>query len=188
MNGCLDPVKTRGWCSKHYQRWRAHGDPLSVMKRHAPNGTLHRFFEEALLLETDDCILWPYAKGRSGYGVIGIEGKQYKVHRLALLRSTGVEDDPRVLCIHGHCHNKLCFNPRHLSWGDTRRNAEDRVRDGTHFTCETHPMSKLSWADVDEIRRRYRQGGVLQRELAAEFGCNQQQVSNIVNNRMWKST
>lgn len=26
--GCNDRRRSRGWCLKHYQRWRAHGDPL----------------------------------------------------------------------------------------------------------------------------------------------------------------
>lgn len=30
IGGCCNPVlnKTRGWCSMHYQRWQANGDPL----------------------------------------------------------------------------------------------------------------------------------------------------------------
>jgi hypothetical protein len=27
IEGCEGPVKARGWCTKHYMRWRAHGDP-----------------------------------------------------------------------------------------------------------------------------------------------------------------
>lgn len=28
IDGCLDPIKARGWCRKHYLRWHRHGDPL----------------------------------------------------------------------------------------------------------------------------------------------------------------
>lgn len=28
VNGCELPVIARGWCSKHYTRWKTHGDPL----------------------------------------------------------------------------------------------------------------------------------------------------------------
>lgn len=27
---CGKPVKTRGWCTRHYTRWLRHGDPLAV--------------------------------------------------------------------------------------------------------------------------------------------------------------
>lgn len=27
VDGCDTPAKTRGWCVKHYERWRRHGDP-----------------------------------------------------------------------------------------------------------------------------------------------------------------
>lgn len=27
VRGCYDPPKVRGWCQRHYQVWRRHGDP-----------------------------------------------------------------------------------------------------------------------------------------------------------------
>ncbi len=32
IEGCENKVKTRGWCVKHYTRWRRHGDPNIVLK------------------------------------------------------------------------------------------------------------------------------------------------------------
>ena len=32
VEGCDNIVKTRGWCVKHYTRWRNHGDPLITHK------------------------------------------------------------------------------------------------------------------------------------------------------------
>jgi hypothetical protein len=31
VDGCDDPSETRGWCEKHYQRWRIHGDPTTFL-------------------------------------------------------------------------------------------------------------------------------------------------------------
>lgn len=28
IEGCENPHRSRGWCELHYNRWRAHGDPL----------------------------------------------------------------------------------------------------------------------------------------------------------------
>lgn len=42
VEGCLDPARTRGWCSNHYVRWRHTGDPLKTVPdtRPAPSNTL----------------------------------------------------------------------------------------------------------------------------------------------------
>lgn len=32
IDGCDLLVACRGWCSKHYTRWRRHGDPLSITR------------------------------------------------------------------------------------------------------------------------------------------------------------
>ena len=36
IDGCESPVKSRGWCSKHWQRWYKHGDPEWVPPAPAP--------------------------------------------------------------------------------------------------------------------------------------------------------
>jgi hypothetical protein len=36
VRGCRDDARTKGWCSKHYQRFVKHGDPLITQK--AANG------------------------------------------------------------------------------------------------------------------------------------------------------
>lgn len=49
-----------------------------------------------------------------------------------------------------------------------------------------HNLSiKLTEDDVREIRRRYAEGGVLQRELAREFEVSKQLISKIVNRQVW---
>ena len=32
IEGCSSKVAARGWCSKHYYRWRKYGDPLAVAR------------------------------------------------------------------------------------------------------------------------------------------------------------
>lgn len=34
--GCKKPLKSRGWCSMHYERWRRHGSPEVVLARKPP--------------------------------------------------------------------------------------------------------------------------------------------------------
>jgi HNH endonuclease len=41
ISDCGKPVLGRGWCSKHYDRWLRHGDPLTLIRREPGAGTLH---------------------------------------------------------------------------------------------------------------------------------------------------
>lgn len=33
VDGCESPLECRGWCNKHYLRWRKYGDPLKLRER-----------------------------------------------------------------------------------------------------------------------------------------------------------
>lgn len=33
ISECTSPTVGRGWCRKHYHRWRTHGDPLTLLRR-----------------------------------------------------------------------------------------------------------------------------------------------------------
>ena len=39
IEGCEGKFLARGWCRKHYQRWRKNGDPLKAKFERAPNGS-----------------------------------------------------------------------------------------------------------------------------------------------------
>lgn len=45
--------------------------------------------------------------------------------------------------------------------------------------------TKLTDADVAEIRRRYAAGGVRMRALGAEYGVDHSHISDIVNGHRW---
>jgi uncharacterized protein YjcR len=46
--------------------------------------------------------------------------------------------------------------------------------------------AKLTPKDVRAIRRRYWEGNVLERELAAEYGVSPQAIGHIITRRNWK--
>lgn len=59
--------------------------------------------------------------------------------------------------------------------------AMGQVKRGEH-----HSNSKVTEEVVRDIRRRYRAGNVLQRELAEEYGIHQVTVGNIVRRVTWR--
>lgn len=52
VGGCARPVLARGWCSKHYSRWRRFGDPLALGYDPLPEGCA-----------VDGCARKPVARG-----------------------------------------------------------------------------------------------------------------------------
>ena len=74
-----------------------------------------------------------------------------------------------------------------LAWGTHSENAQDSIAHGTHVDNrgEACGMSKLTEADVGEIRQLYAAGGVLQRELGEQFGVAPHTVSRIVHRKRW---
>lgn len=55
----------------------------------------------------------------------------------------------------------------------------DALLDDSEF--ESRPRQKLSDDEVVEIREKYRNRLAVQKELAAEYGVSQPQISKIVN-------
>lgn len=78
-----------------------------------------------------------------------------RAHRAAYKCFVGpVPDD---MCVCHHCDNPRCIRPDHLFLGTKKDNADDRDRKGRnspppHTTNEAHKSSKLTDAQVAEIR------------------------------------
>lgn len=181
VDGCERPHYALGWCNLHYQRVRVHGTPLAERPQRTPNGEARRFFEEAMLLETDECIIWPYTVRPDGYGIIRMGGTMAAVHRLSLMRQGDPPTD-KPQALHGPCNNKRCFNPKHLSWGTPIDNiGRDRERDGTVNRGERHGHAKLLESQVVEIRRSQESGRI----LAERYGVTRGHIYGVRSRRTW---
>lgn len=175
---CTREALWTGLCNPHYLRKQRYGSPTGSPP---PRMTeQRRFFEDALARETDECIEWPYGK-QKGYGAVRIAGERKMVHVEALTRKVG-PPPPGMVALHGPCHNRACFNPRHLSWGTRAQNQLDRFRDGTDAIGERHPNALLTDEQVREIRASSATGA----ELATRYGVARRTIYGIRQGKTWR--
>lgn len=171
----------RGWCAKHYERWRSHGDPSLTAW-----GKPLRWLESAVADPTDECQEWPFARhGRSGeYGEMRFLGVTTPATHVALI-TTGQPrpDPPNDFALHS-CDNPPCVNPRHLRWGSRQENADDMLERNRAARGEKIQNSKLTVPEVLEIRTLRIKGLTLQ-GIAERYGVTKSTVGKIVRREGW---
>lgn len=134
-----------------------------------------------------ECWEWQGRIGPYGYGLVnlGWRGTVMFAHRFAFDVSRGCDIPDGFMVCH-RCDNRKCVRPDHLFLGTAKDNNVDKMLKGRglsprpHVAGEHNHQAKINDAQRDEICRRYAAGGVLQRELAAEFGLTQTRVSQIL--------
>lgn len=167
VEGCPHPNHARGWCQRHYKRWRKWGDPLKV--RLSPE---EKFWRKVDIRGPDEC--WPWTAGGNmadgGYGWFRPEGVGWLAHRFAYELLVG--PIPEGLTIDHTCHNRdlscvggracphrRCCNPAHLEAVPHAVNVA-RGRGGGHLAVRTHcayghPLKgdNLAWRSDGHGRR-----------------------------------
>jgi hypothetical protein len=143
INGCGKRVEARGWCNAHYRKWRRNGDPESGR---TPEGDLIKFFNEFVLHhQGDDCLIWPYGRSKSGYGIMTLNGKQGSVHRFVCTAINGPPPFEKAEAAHSCGKGHLgCVSPHHLRWATRVENQADMIIHGTVCRGEKHWSAKAS--------------------------------------------
>lgn len=141
------------------------------------------------------CWLWLGPVDEDGYGASKLFGER-RAHRAAWTMANG-PIPPGASILH-RCDNPPCINPDHLFLGDPTSNMKDRAAKGRyvkgdahhwHARPETvqrgerHPGSKLSDAEVAEIRALYATGEHTQTALALRYGVSVSAVHLYVHNK-----
>lgn len=170
----------RGWCSKHYQRWRNTGRPEGIPE---PSRETHRnpAFLQIIQRKTsfaddnDSCWVWTGTQSH-GYGVVKWYGRSIRAHRAVYEYSNG--PIPGHLHVCHRCDNPLCVRPGHLFLGTDADNHRDKASKG-------RAAKKLAPEAVIAIRERYQPGVVSMAQLGAEFGVTANVVCAIVNRKIW---
>lgn len=126
---CSRPSKKRGLCNAHYLRQWRHGSPTHGR---AMTGEPLAWLSTSLLIETDDCVTWPFSRSTAGYGDLRVNGEHVLAHRWVCEKVHG----PAPTLLHEAAHScgkghEACVNKRHLSWKTHKDNHDDRHAHGT---------------------------------------------------------
>jgi hypothetical protein len=135
---------------------------------------------------SNGCIEWDGYKCPEGYGVLSVQGKKVKAHRLAATLAYG-QPQKNHRALHS-CDNRPCINPEHLRWGTAKENYQDMIdRNRTNYASgERHGKTKLTNADVLQIRELGKQG-VSQTEIAKRYNMSQAGIWLILQHINWKN-
>lgn len=177
--GCGQPTASKG-----YDYVRGHRPPITLME------ALSRGFSP-----TDGCWEWTRYVRPAGYGQVGLPGTRRTIdaHRASWIVHNGPIPDGMYVC--HRCDNRKCVNPDHLFLGTNQDNMDDMWAKGRGSRLHglRSPAARLTWAQVQEIRSRYRKGihparktGGSASELAAEFGVTKQYINQLGNGE-WRT-
>jgi hypothetical protein len=182
---CGKPVYGLGYCNKHWQRVRNHGDPLTVLARRNShfdfNAEAIDYFLLFAMTPTDGCRRWPF-NFQHGYGRLGYKSEHLYVHVLICEAWHGPK--PEGFEAAHSCGNQWCWAGEHLRWATHIENERDKIEHGTIPRGTRQGGSKLTETDVLEIRRRLA-AGEHEKIIAADYGVHRTNVHAIALRKSW---
>lgn len=165
-----------------------------------PKSAEERFDASWMGEPNSGCWLWlGRERGSNNYGSLKVDGKNHVAHRYSYKRFVG--EIPDGLYVLHRCDNPACVNPNHLFLGTIQDNTDDKVRKGRQakgdrlsIAQKNSPKkprgelaynSKLSKAEVEQIRILAAERTYPQRKIAKMFGVTQALVSRIHLKGIW---
>lgn len=174
---------SKGFCGKHYQRFKKYGD--AQVTAVTPKGEAVMFFHQVVVpFIGTECLIWPYSRNADGYSNVYHDGKVVGGHRLICEMIHGSPPTPKHEASHacGRGHDG-CVNPHHLSWKTRKENQADRIEHGTSNRGERSHRAKLTRDNVLSIRSL--QGVISNPEITERFGVSSKTISKIHCRTIW---
>ncbi len=127
------------------------------------------------------CWIWP-RRQENGYGRCSLLGKVHRANVLSYKCANHISVIPPKLQVAHSCGKSLCVNSSHLRLDTGKGNCADKKTHGTLLFGETHPKSKLTEAQVREIKTSV---GITQRVLGEKYGVTSTTISAIIRGKKW---
>lgn len=178
IEGCAGRHEARGFCPKHYSRWKRYGDP-NMLK---PKVDARVWFD----MHTDrtgDCWVWTGGRNGAGYGTFRVGRKSILAHRYSYQITKGTIAAGLLVC--HSCDNRKCVNPNHLFLGTHTDNGQDMSNKGRNKVGNWLGglrRAKLTPQEVLAIRSDHDASSV---ELAAKYGVNKVTIQQIRRRETW---
>jgi hypothetical protein len=102
---------SNGWHHENHIQWYTQWMELTQKQK-------DKFFQK--INKTDDCWLWTAATNEHGYGVVRINKRLFKAHRVSYEIHKG--EIPEGLSLDHLCKNRSCVRPEHLEAVTHREN------------------------------------------------------------------
>ena len=173
-----------GYCCGHYGRTiRGVGiaHPLGTEK-----GAALSFLISASESKSCECIVWPFARHKNGYGMITRQRKKHYVHRAVceIVHGSPPGDGRKIHAAHSCGNGHLgCCNGSHLRWATVAENANDRAIHGTKLFGESVSGARLTIAEIFEIRAL--RNKMTQQKIADTYKVSLGTINDIFCNRTW---
>lgn len=121
IENCGLAHQAKGFCDKHYRRFKKTGDPTSARK--LASSTEEAFTIRSIQTETG-CYRWDGAVDTTGYAIMADACRKMGAHRYAWERVNGPIPDGKV--IDHICGTRSCTKVEHLRITTQKQNCENR--------------------------------------------------------------
>lgn len=119
-----------------------------------------------------------------GYLYVRLRAKDRAIHRI--VAATFLGPRPPGMEVRHLDGNKRNNAPANLAYGTRSENIQDRARHGAPSRPPRPPQTKLTPAEVSEIKRLIAEGALMQKDIAARFGVEATAVRKIAKGITWR--